>query len=109
MERAFQFTINWSDATDKKFRLSNVISDPFRSPTIPSKDEWYDIELTYDHMSGTFDLTVLREDGSVFVNDRNVPVTLETGFDQILIGEIQGGSRYGSQAQVRVDDIVIER
>ena len=108
-EYAFFFTINWSDHVNKKFRLTNGDGDKVRSPTIPAKNEWYEIEMTYDPGAEEIDLSILREDGSTFFTLQSIPFTINTKFDQILIGETGGGPSYGSQAQIRIDDITVDR
>ena len=55
LERAIQFTINWSDHTYKTFQLRNAHGERYVSSTIPSADEWYDVLISYDPSSQTVD------------------------------------------------------
>ncbi len=108
LDTSFKFDIKWSDNYLKKFAITNSDGDRYSTPTIPEEDEWYDVTIKYDPRSETTGLSILREDGSMFVDETDISVPIYSRFDQLAIGETQGdGVQYGDQAQVRLDDIVI--
>lgn len=108
LSRSFTFQIRDSDNYDRELSITNSEGNRYSTPTIPSENEWYEVKIEYDPESETIDLSVLREDGSAFVNETGIPIPIYNSFDQIMIGETQGdGIRYGNQAQIRVDDIVV--
>jgi hypothetical protein len=108
LSRSFTFQIRSSDNYDRELSITNSDGDRYSTPTIPAEDEWYEVTVEYNPDSETIDLSVLREDGSAFVNETGIPIPIYNSFDQIMIGETQGdGIQYGNQAQIRVDDIEI--
>jgi hypothetical protein len=89
--------------------LTNADGIKIRSSTIPATNEWYEVEMAYSSASETVDLAILRADGSTFLKEKGVSMPIDTEFDQLFIGETGGGPSYGSEAQVRLDDIKISK
>lgn len=111
LQRALQFTINWSDNTYKKFKLIGFSDDDnsqFLSPRIPKENEWYTVQIIYKSDVEKIDLTIEREDGSMFVDENNLEIPLNNPFNQLAIGEIQGPIKYGSKSIIRIDNISIK-
>jgi hypothetical protein len=108
LSRSFVFEIKDSDNYDRELNITNTQGNRYSTPTIPSENEWYEVKIEYDPESETIDLSILREDGSTFVDETGISVPIYNSFNQVLIGETQGdGIQYGDQAQIRVDDIVV--
>ncbi|MCJ8500222.1 InlB B-repeat-containing protein [Desulfatitalea alkaliphila] len=104
---SLSFTINWSDNVIKKFTLRTESGTEFLSPTIPVINEWYDVVISKDQVSGSMSIRIFRQDGSVFVDSSNLEIDVKE-FDRVYIGEIQRGPiKYGQSAQIRVGNILV--
>jgi hypothetical protein len=105
-QRALSFSINWADGCYKKFNLrgnsGSVLSD-----TIPADNEFYHVVIAKDGVTGDLNWTVTREDGSIFVDLSELDIEVGS-FDQLFIGEVQGPTKYGDSAEIRVDNIKIQ-
>ena len=111
LKRALQFTINWSDRVFKRFTIRGYDGDDselYRSATIPRENEWYNVIITYSSSEKKVSLIIERQDGSIFVEQNNLDIPITNVFDQLLIGEIQGPVKYGTEARIRIDDVYVE-
>lgn len=102
------FRIYWSDNRYKLFGFGRG-KNRYYSPTIPRENEWYEVTINYDGSTQTTDLLILREDGQVFLDEKNLSVAPTGAFDQFWIGEVGGRPAYGDKAQIRIDNIKIEK
>ena len=104
--RALEFTAPYKDGRGVRFRLLSASGDEFTTPVIPSTDEPYEVSVTYHPASQTVDIEILRQDGSVLVDQRNMSMEITNPFDQVLIGEISDDDF--KSAEIRVDDFQVE-
>ena len=101
-----------TEETNSRFRLGlGGQDDPFLSPRLPAIDEWYSVDITYDGSQSAAEIVVLREDGSVFVEESGLPLMgMNTRFNRVLIGQRSGGPpEYGNESIIRVDNIATTR
>ena len=103
---AAKFSINWADNTYKKFVFGRG-DNRYRSPTIPNENEWYKVAIDYDGSTGTTNLKIIRENGEVFVDERNLSAVPTEAFDQLWVGEVGSGPTYGDEARIRVDNLTL--
>lgn len=106
-EDKIMLTIQWSDHVYKKFTFT-IGGENYRSPSIPATNEWYHVEIQYNSSASTANLTIKRENGTVFYEETNINAPLRTSIEHIAIGEIQGSTKYGDLAEIKIDNISID-
>ena len=105
-KKHLKFSINWSDSIHKKF-VFRYSGNTYVSPTIPATNAWYKVAISYDPMNRTGHLVIMNPDGTIFVDETNLDFSNMTNIGKIMIGEVQNKTKYGTLAQIRVDDIMI--
>jgi len=108
--RAFEFVIDTENA-NQQFYLRSSTGDQFLTPQIPAQNEQYEATITYYPASQTVDLEVLRQDGSTFVDQRRVSMSISNAFNQVMIGEIesaQSADQFSGTTTIRLDDFQIQ-
>lgn len=100
---------DWSDSTHKKMKLQTPDQGTIaQSPTV-SENTWYTVSLDYDAQTQTIDWIVTqRSNGNVFVNQTSLPFLVTGSFDQFIVGERSGGTRYGRTSIYHLDNVLIE-
>ncbi len=99
---------SWSDFTDKQMVFKSAPDwEGKKSPTA-SSGTWYRFRLKYDAATGKMEWTIINwETGEVF-HSSTFKSELEP-FDQVIIGDRTGGTKYGDYAQIRVDNIRVSK
>ncbi|MDZ7854514.1 MAG: hypothetical protein U5L98_18235 [Halomonas sp.] len=110
---ALVVNVSWSDATFRKWRLVAVTEQDRNprdlSPTIPAPYGAHDFDIRYDARDRRLTWTIRNEQGAIFHDGTINGVTFQTEFRHVILGEVQGSTRYGSGARVLWDDISIRR
>lgn len=100
---------SFTEDTHSRFRLDLGGGEHFHSPRISDLDAWYEVTINYDGLEGAAEILILKEDGSVFVEETGLPLMgTESSFNRILLGRRSSGPpEYGDTSVIRVDEIVI--
>jgi len=102
---------NWSDHVIRKFMLRNRdTGQDYETSQHPTAGRWYRFTVSYDATNNEVDWLV--EDihdspATVFYELSNASFTMEEGFNQLRIGDIQMSPEYGDESDIRVDNVHI--
>jgi len=105
-ESYIMFQCVWADSSYDKMRF-NLGGQSYRTSAIPAKDEWYHISIEFHSLNATADLSITREDGTIFYSASEVSAPISGSFKLLAVGEYGSSPAYGSNATINIDNIYI--